>query len=74
MGSGNSLTFRIVSSKSLREEEEKRIDAWKGSIGGVGPGGRVEEEANISGLSFDEPTEDPFGSIKRGKRRWTEVI
>jgi hypothetical protein len=27
------------------------------------PGGLVEEEANISWRSFDEPGEDPFGSI-----------
>lgn len=64
MGSGNSLTFGIVIAKSLREEEEKRIDAWKGTIGGVGPGGRIEEDATISGRCFDDPTEDPFGSIQ----------
>ena len=58
MGSGNSLTFGIVIAKSVEEEEEKRIDAWKGTIGGVGPDGRVEEDASISGGSFDEPTED----------------
>ncbi len=70
MGSGNSLTFEIVISKSVREDEEKRIDAWKGTIGGVGPGGRLEEEANISGLCFDEPVEDPFSSIKERKKQW----
>lgn len=73
VGSGISLTFGIMTARSLREEEEKRIDAWKGTIDGFGPGGRAEEEAIISGCCFDEPADDPFGSIKKEGDEWRRI-
>jgi hypothetical protein len=48
VGTGDSLTFGIVISRSVNEEEENRIEAWNGITGGEGPGGLLEEEANNS--------------------------
>jgi hypothetical protein len=57
------LTFGIVISKSFKDDEEKRMEAWNGVIGRVWPGGLVEEEAEISCRGFEELGKDPLGSI-----------
>jgi hypothetical protein len=60
------LTFGIVISRSFSVVVEKRIEAWNGSTGGAGPGGREEEAGRASSRGFDGPLEDPFVSINDG--------
>jgi len=48
VGRGVSFTSGIVTSRSVREEDENRIEARKGTGGGVEPEGLVENEAKRS--------------------------
>jgi hypothetical protein len=64
VGGGEALTFRIVISRSFKVVVEKRMEAWNGTTGGPGPGGREDEAGKASSRGFDEPPEDPFASIK----------
>src|SRR5208282_5183926 len=63
VGRGESLILGMVILRSFSAEEENRIEAWKGTMGGEGPGVREDDDVGISLRCFEGPVEDPFGSM-----------